>query len=77
METITLILFGLSVAVFFISMMGKANRNLNLAGAVFGVLSLSAFLLEPWDDYSLIFILALCLIIFETSAGGIIGDYGE
>ena len=77
MEIVTLILFGLTVACFFISLLGRGNRNSDLAGAVFGVCSLSAFLLEPWDDYSLIFIAALSLITMFLIAGGVIGDNSE
>lgn len=77
MEIITLILFGLTVACFFLSIMGKGNRNVNLSGSVFGVCTLSAFLLEPWDDFSLIFIAVLCLITIYLIGGGVIGDNSE
>lgn len=77
METITLILFGLTVACFFISLMGKGNRNVNLLGAVFGALCLSAFLIEPWGEFSLVFSAVYCVILIYLAVGVMIGDNSE
>ena len=77
METITLILFGLTVTCFFISLMGKGTRDVNLVGAVFGALSLSAFLIEPWGEYSLVFTAAACVILIYLAVGVLIGDNSE
>ena len=77
MEIITLILLGLVTACFFVTLLGRGSRDVCLSGAVFGTLALSAYLLEPWDDYTLILLLALVLMTFYLMAGGIIGNKSE
>ena len=77
MDEITLILIGLTFLFFAFNLFHKADRNVNLAGATFGICALAALLLEPWTDYTMLILMPVIMAVFMLIGGGISGDVGE
>ena len=77
MDEITLILIGLTFLFFIVQLFGKANRDISLAGATFGICAVAALLLEPWGEFSLLLLLPLCMCELLLIGGGVIGNDSE
>lgn len=74
MELVSLLLLGIALLFYLISLIAKHNREINLGGSITAILAVCSILTEDWNDYT-IFILCLAIYLCAMLLGGALIDY--
>lgn len=62
METVTLILIGLTVLFYFFMCYKRTNRLFCMCGSIIGVCGVASILTESWDSYTLLILLPVAYL---------------